>query len=80
MRQGLASHITSIRTGGNGLELGQVRFSLNIRNNFFLRRVIRCWNRLPREVVESLPLETLKKRLDVVLRDTVQWEILVVGG
>jgi len=27
-----------------------------------------------------LTLEVFKKRLDVVLRDTVQWEILVIGG
>jgi len=31
------------------------------------------WNRLPREVVKSPPLETFKRRIDAALRDMVQW-------
>ena len=48
----------------------QGRFRLDTRKKF-LERAVMHWHRLPREVMELLSLEVIKKRVDVGLRAMV---------
>ncbi|KFW11880.1 hypothetical protein N326_11974, partial [Eurypyga helias] len=55
----------------NGVKLNEGRFRLDIRKKFFTERVVKHWNRLPREAVDAPSLEVFKARLDEALSNLV---------
>ncbi|KAJ7415576.1 Myosin-IIIb [Willisornis vidua] len=66
---GLFSQETSDRTRGQSLKVCQGRLMLDIRKNFFTKKMTKYWNGLTREVVESLSLEVFKERLDFMISE-----------
>ena len=44
---------------------------MDIRGKFFTKRVVRCWNRLPREVVDVPSLQVFRTNLDGALGSLV---------
>ena len=59
--------VPSDKTRGHEHRLKHLKLPLNVRKYFSTVMVVKHWDRLPREVVESLSVVTLKSQLDTVL-------------
>lgn len=66
---GWFSQVTNDRTRGNGHKLPQGRFMLDVRKNVFTERILKFWNRLSRDMVDSSSLELFQSCVDMVLGD-----------
>ena len=55
------------------MKVSQGRFGLDVRRKFFMQRVVRQWNRLPKEAVDAPSLQAFKARLDVALGSLGCW-------
>ncbi|KFV57918.1 hypothetical protein N341_01109, partial [Tyto alba] len=51
----------------DGFKVKEGRIRLDLTKKFFTMKVVKHWNRLPKEVVDAPSLETFKVRLDVAL-------------
>jgi len=69
--EGLFTKVCSDTTRGSGSKLKEDRFSLDIRKKSFTMRVVKHWNRLPREAVDAPSLAVFKARLGGALSNLV---------
>ncbi|KAK4830599.1 hypothetical protein QYF61_012025 [Mycteria americana] len=67
----LFSRACSDRTRASGFKLKEGRFRLDTRKKSFMMRVVKHWNRLPREVVDAPSLDTFKVRLEGALSNLI---------
>ena len=67
----LFSRACSDTTKGNGFKVKEAKFRPEIRKKFFMMRVVKHWNRFPREVIDAPSLETFKVRLDGALSNLI---------
>ena len=67
----LFSVVCGDRTEGNSHKLEHRKFCTSMQRNIFTVRVTEHWNRLPREVVDSPPLEIFKTHLNPYLCNLV---------
>lgn len=74
----LFSQVTNYKIRGNGLELCQGRFRVDIKRLSVMERVVKQWNRLPMEVVKSLSMEVFERYVHLRLGSVVTLVVVVM--
>ncbi|KAK4828797.1 hypothetical protein QYF61_000854, partial [Mycteria americana] len=67
--------VCSNRTRGNCFKRKEGRFRLNIGKKFFTMRVVKHWNRLPRDIVAAPSLETYKYLIQTSFKYLQGWRL-----
>lgn len=68
----LCTKACSNEARSNGFKLDEGKFRLDVSKVFFMRRMVRCWNCLPREVVNATSLAVFDIILDRALSNLIQ--------
>jgi len=68
----LSTRVCSDRTRDNGFKLKEGKFGLDVKKKFFMMRVVRHWNWLPRGVTDAPFLAVFKARLDRAWSNLIQ--------
>ncbi|PKU35023.1 hypothetical protein llap_14672 [Limosa lapponica baueri] len=70
------------RTRGNGFNLKGGRHRLDVRKTFFMMKVVKHWNRVPRVAEHGPSLETFNIRLAVALSNLIwlKMSLIIAGG
>lgn len=74
----MSSLATYGRTCGNGFELQQSRFRINLKESFPTVTSVGQWNKLPGGARESPPLQVFKKRHDRHVWDVQEQQVLLL--
>ena len=61
------------------MKLKEGRFRLDVRQIFFSPRMVKYWNRFPRETAGILILEVFKAKLDGALGSLI-WQVTAAHG
>jgi len=69
--ENLSSKTCCDSTRSYGFKLREGRFRLCIGKKFFTMKVVKHWNRLPRDTGQAPSLETIKVRLDGTLSNLI---------
>lgn len=64
----------SDRTRDNSFKHKEGRFRIDIRNKFFTMRMLRHWNRMPREAMDATSLEVFSVGLERALSNLF-WKV-----